>query len=259
MRIRPHLFAGLLLAALLPATPSFALLVQPIVIDMSTNGARSNAALTVVNDRRTPETVEITIGKLTLPERGAPQITEDKGDDFLVFPPRATIAPGKTQVFRIRWIGDPALAEGRTYMFSTTELPVDANGANGIQLLYSIQSLVTVNSPNLKPDVRPLTVARSTQAAPKPEKPEDKPAAPKAGVEVTFSNTGPASDYLSKFSLKLKAEGSNWSKTIASTDLAKSVGLGLIAPNSRRIFFIELDGVPASGALSATLERAPQR
>ena len=111
MRIRSHLFAGLLLAALLPATPSFALLVQPIVIDMSTNGARSNAALTVVNDRRTPETVEITVGKLTLPERGAPQITEDKGDDFLVFPPRATIAPGKTQVFRIRWIGEDRFVE----------------------------------------------------------------------------------------------------------------------------------------------------
>jgi fimbrial chaperone protein len=148
------------------ASPASALLVQPVVIDLQTSGEHTNAAITITNDRNRPDTVEVSVNKLTLPEKGAPVLTPVNGDNFLIFPPTATIQPGHTQVIRIRWVGEPVLAQSQTYMFATSELPIANAKGTGIQLLYSIQSLVTVTSPTLKPDVHVISAVRDTETHP---------------------------------------------------------------------------------------------
>lgn len=258
MKFRPRLLAGVVAAAAMVAAPCFALLVQPIVIDMTTSGARSSAALTVVNDRRTPETVEVTVGKLALPERGPAQVTPDKGDEFLIFPPRATIEPGKTQVFRIRWLGEPVIPRSKLYMFSTTELPVSKGEGSGIQLLYSIQSLVTVSSPQLRPDISIPSVQRATGRAPSPADPT-RPPPTVPGVDITVDNKGAAVAYVSHARLTLKTGDGKWTKRIEQLDVAKAVGLGVAPPAQKRVFFVPVDGVPAAGDLSATLDLVPTR
>ena len=153
------------------------------------------------------------------------------------------------------------LAQSRLYMFSTTELPVNKPAGTGIQLLYSIQSLVTVSSPQLKAALSVAGVQRGLQPAPPPPPPgaaPPPPFTPAKGLELTVANTGPGIDYVSHYRLRLKA-GASWSKTVDSPDVGRSVGLGLIGPQSRRVFFVAVPDIPAEGALSAELERAPGR
>lgn len=239
--------------ALTAATPAYALLVQPIVIDLSTTGQGSSAAITVTNDRNRPDTIEVTINKLTLPERGAPQLTPDPGSDFLIFPPASTIEPGKTQVFRVRWIGDPKITQSKSYMFAISELPVNQMAGSGVQVLYSIQSLVTVTAPGLKPDTSVAAVARETQKTPAGTA-SAAPAGQTPGVAVTFQNAGNAIDYISHYQVTLSADGSKWSKTFDAAETTKAVGLGLIQPNSKRTIFFPVADVPASGDIKATLD-----
>jgi fimbrial chaperone protein len=232
--------------------PAFALLVQPVVIRMDTSGPHASAAITVANDRNTPDTVEITLAKLSLPEKGTPLLTPDKGDDFLVFPPIATVLPGKTQVFRIRWVGDPVLAQARTYMFTTSELPIDQKKDSGVQIIYAIQSLVTVTSPGLKSDVSATAVTRTSHDFPGND---GKPARTEAGLDITFVNGGENVAFLSDDVIKLEITGEHaWSTTIQSADVSKYLGLGLLAPNSKRQLFMAIPDVPPSGDVQLTLK-----
>lgn len=244
-------------ALVLSVSPAWALLVQPVVIDLKTSGEHTSAALTITNDRNRPDTIEITVSKLTLPEKGAPVLTPDKGDNFLIFPPAFTIQPGKTQVVRIRWVGEPILNRSEIYMFSTSEIPVDKIQGSGVQLLYSIQSVVTVTSPALKPDVHVASVARDSQALPAQQ---GQPAQTQNGVTIVFQNDGTAIDYVSRYRITLTVPGSpEWSKTLETTDVSKAVGLGLLAPNSKRDLFFPMPDVPATGTIQASIEVAPER
>jgi P pilus assembly chaperone PapD len=243
--------------ALTATSPAYALLVQPIVIDLTSTGTGSSAALTVTNDRNRADTIEVTINTLTLPEKGPPVLTPNKGDDFLIFPPASTIQPGKTQVFRVRWIGDPALAQSRAYMFSISELPVNQLAGSGVQILYSIQSLVTVTPPRTKPETSILDVARDTQ---KRAGDVQAPSMVVKGVSLTFSNAGAAVDYISHYQVKLMIDGTpGWSKTYDPAAVTKSVGLGLLMPNSKRTIFFPAPDVPAAGVVKATIEEASGR
>jgi fimbrial chaperone protein len=234
-------------------TPAYALLVQPIVINLSTTGQGSSAAITVTNDRNRSDTIEVTINKLTLPEKGSPQLTPDPGSEFLIFPPASTIEPGKTQVFRVRWIGDPNLAQSKSYMFAISELPVDQPPGSGVQVLYSIQSLVTVTPPGLKADLSVATAIRDTQSAPAGTV-GSAPASGAAGISITFNNAGNAVDFISHYQVALSIDGSKWSKTFDAAETTKAVGLGLIQPNSKRTIFFPVPDVPATGDIKVKLD-----
>ena len=251
IRSRIAIAASVAVAALAVATPASALLVQPIVINLETSGEHSNAAITITNDRNRPDTVEVTVQKLTLPQSGAPVLTPDKGDDFLIFPPTVTVQPGKTQVIRIRWVGDPALAESRIYMFSTTELPVNQMKGSGVQLVYSIQSLVTVSAPGLRSSVSVQSATRSTENQPAAK---DHPATSTRGVMVTFRNDGNGIDYVTHYRVKFAA--GSWSKTLDTPDVNQAIGLGLLSPHCKRDLFFPLPDVPATGAITVSLEEA---
>jgi hypothetical protein len=235
-------------------TPASALLVQPINILMTSTGPQSNAAITVVNDRDRPNTFEVTVNKLTLPENGQPVVTPIKGDDFLVFPPTATVQPGQTQVVRIRWVGDPILKESQAYMFNTAELPVNQLKGSGVQVVYSIQSLVTVTSPTLKPNI---TISAGTLDTENQPATSDHPARTVPGIGVTVSNTGNGLDFLTNYKFTMKSGA--WSMIIDPHDIAQYVGLGLVMPNSKRHFFMVLPNLPATAPVEISLEREPGR
>lgn len=236
------LAAGVLTVAL--ASPALALLVQPILIQMESSGQRSNAFIRVQNDRNRPTAIEVTVQTLEIPERGPVVTKADPGDDFLIFPARATVQPGATQIFRIRWIGDPALAQSRTFMFSTAELPVDMTGRGAtVQMLYAINSIVTVAPPRVQPVLSVVSVERASNAEGKP------------GVNLLVANASAAHGLFSRSAVRVR--GANFDQLLNSTTLNAAVGVGLVPPKARRMFFVPLDGVPSAGALRATVETAP--
>ncbi len=256
-------FGVMTAGAVLSATPASAILVQPVQIRMTSTGEQSSGAITVINDRNRPDTIEISVSKLSLPQQGNAEITKDDGNDFLIFPPVATIEPGKTQVFRIRWTGDPVLATARSFMFTTGELPVNQAEGSGVQLVYAIQSLVTVSSPGITSAVSVSAVARTDKKADATDmdvndakSADAKPGAVTHGIMVTFENGGNDVAFLSDYSMKLETAGPNaWSRSLTNADVSTFVGLGLLTPNSKRDIFLPIGDVPASGDVKVTLKQ----
>lgn len=238
-RRRVALCAAMACLLMVPAVPALALLVRPILINMTTSGIRSNAQIEVVNDRNRPVTVEVRVNTLALPERGDPKLTPDNGDDFLIFPQIAQIGAGQRQVFRVRWIGNAAIPESKLFMFSTSELPVatgDQGNTAAVQVLYAIQSVVAVAPPSAKPDIDVASVRRA-------KNPEGV-----AGVEVVFENKGAAHGFVNNARMDVKAGG--WSSTLGQAEVGQAFGLGVVPANARRAMFLPVPNLPATGDVS---------
>ncbi|GAA4034422.1 hypothetical protein GCM10022281_13170 [Sphingomonas rosea] len=248
MKSRPRVLlalAALLMGIFALATPSLALLVRPIIIDLNASGTGVNGQIEVVNDRNKPMAIEIKTNSFTLPERGELVLGADAGKDFLIFPAIAQLPPGGRQVFRIRYVGDPAIAQSKLYMFSSSELPVsDApdNGKARIDVLYSISSVVAVRPPKSKAAISIASVERSVG-------PDKQP-----GIRILFQNKGAAHGYVGSTVLDLHSGA--WRKSVSADDTGKAFGLGLVPAGARRSLFIPVANVPASGAIDVTIKAA---
>jgi len=225
--------------------PAYALLVRPVVIELVSSGTGSASSLEVVNDRNIPMTVEVKVQDLTVPEKGPTVLKPSAGDNFLVFPTIAKIPPGGRQIFRIRYIGEPGLAQSRLFMFSTSELPISLDPTTSkaqVQVLYSINSVVAVRPPKSTAAIKVASVQRGTN-----EKGEQ-------GLEITFENDGAAHGFIGASSMSL-SDGS-WKKTLGADSMSKAFGLGLIPAQSKRVMFLVLPEVPTAGAIQADVKPA---
>lgn len=229
--------------AVVPTFPALALLVRPILINMTANGAGSTSQIEVINDRNRPIAVEVAVNGLALPERGDPVVTSDKGDEFVIFPQIARIAPGQRQIFRVRWVGDPNLAESKLFMFATSELPVeigDRGNTAAVQVLYAIQSVVAVAPVRARSAVSLASVRRATGKG------------GAKGLEFTFANAGAAHGFVTNARLEIKA--GEWSKTLGPPELNNGFGLGVVPANARRVMFLAVPDLPDNGDVSASFE-----
>lgn len=235
--------AAILLAALL-ALPAYAILVRPIVIDMQSMGSRASSAIEVTNDRNRPMAVEIKVQTFTLPEQGPLEMQPNDGKDFLIFPTIANIPPGGKQVFRVRYVGNPAIPQSKLFMFSSSELPVSDDGQNAkgeVQMLYAINSIVTVTPPKAKYEIsvigtEPFTNNEGVK-----------------GLLLTFENRGAALGYVGNSSIALSGNG--WSKLVEPDQSAKAFGLGLIPPRAKRKLFLPMSDAP-SGPVKVELRES---
>ena len=243
---RVMVLGALCLAVFAAASPSLAILVRPILIELTASGTGSTGSIEVVNDRNRPMAVEVKVNRLDMPVEGQPVLTADDGKDFLIFPAIAQLPPGGRQVFRVRYVGDPAIAQSKLFMFSSSELPVSDDASEQraqLQVLYSIHSIVAVKPPRAQPDIEVLSVSRAT--GPKQE----------AGLRILFENKGPAHGYVGNQQLNLRSGG--WRKSFDVSESSRAFGLGLVPANSKRSLFVALPDVPASGDVTAELKPAP--
>lgn len=241
------LAAMVAVALLAAAAPSLALLVQPIFLDMRATGQRSNGGLRVVNDRDRPVTVEVTVQSLDIPEEGAAAYAENDGADFLIFPAIATIPPNGTQIFRVRWIGEPELAETKFFALTTSELPIETSGENrvALQVLYAIQTVVAIGPTNARSDLSVVSAERATND--KEEK----------GLRVLFANAGNLHGQASTATLRISV--GDWRKELTAADVSTAVGLGLVPANKRRYMFIPVADLPDEGEVSVNAVFAASR
>jgi P pilus assembly chaperone PapD len=241
--------ALLLLAALmLPAVPALALLVRPILIDLASSGSGASGTLEVINDRNRPIAVEVTVKNLAIPEQGDVSITESDGSEFQIFPAIAKIPAGGRQIFRIRYIGTPAIAESRLFMFNTAELPVaETPTTTGVSLLYAIQSVVAVRPAKGRSDISVVEVRRATGRD------------GTKGVDMVFKNDGPAHGYVTRGSLRLSVPGTKWEQSFNTGALNNVFGLGIVPANARRVMFVPLKDLPETGQISTDFRLAGAR
>jgi fimbrial chaperone protein len=232
------------LAAILP-TQASATTVSPVVLDLQTNGRGVVANISVTNTSAGPMTMEVSVTPLKGTSTGfEPAGAADSDEDLLVTPPSALIPAGNTQTFRVQWLGDPEMTQSKHYYVGINQLPVKLpEGQSAVQIVYNFNVLVSVSSPDQKPQIAITSVAPATV--------DGKPFA-----AVTVQNNGTAHGYISQHTLKItesSASGAELaSKTISGSQFQQLVGYGLVATGQSRTVNVPLDGpLPAGAKLSA--------
>ena len=240
------LFAGAIPVAAVATT------VSPVVLDLQTTGRRVVSNISVTNTSAGPMTMEIVVTPLKPTESGfVPAGSPDSDEDLLVTPPSALIPAGKTQTFRVQWLGDPEITQSKHYYVAVNQLPVKLpEGQSAVQIVYNFNVLVSVSSADQKAQLAITSVAPATVGG-------------KSVAAITVHNGGTAHDYISQHRLRISETSADGvelaSKTISGSEFQQLVGYGLVATGQTRTLDVPLDGpVPAGVRLSAVLtdERA---
>lgn len=123
----------------------FAQSVQPMVYQLETIGNNSSTNLTIENTKSSAITYEMVAVKVSHDEMGNETRT-DAEDDFLIYPPQTLVAPGKKQIIKVKYVGDPQLELSQTYRILVNELPVDLSGGenSGISVAINFSTLCNV-------------------------------------------------------------------------------------------------------------------
>lgn len=133
---------------------AYAQSVQPMVFELEPVGNRSSVDLKIENTKSSPITYEINAVKIKHDEFGNETRTSGE-DDFLIYPPQTLILPGKTQIIKVRYVGEPQLELSQTYRILANELPVDLSGgdSSGVSVAMNFSTLCNVTPPGSKPEI----------------------------------------------------------------------------------------------------------
>jgi P pilus assembly chaperone PapD len=241
MSIFGRIVATTVMAAGLFASAVNATTVTPVVLDLQTTGRAVTSSVSVTNNSAGPMTVEIVTTLLQPTATGFSSLeSEDVDDDLLVSPPSVLIPAGKTQTFRVQWIGDPDLAQSKHYYVGVNQLPVKLpDGDSAVQVVYNFNVLVSVSATNEKPQLSVASVAPVVIDG-------------KGFAAVTVRNTGAAHGYISQHKVKIVATSPTgtelFSKTISGEEFQSMVGYGLVASGQTRTVNVPLDQPPAPDA-----------
>ena len=241
MSIFGRIVASTVMAAGLFASAVNATTVTPVVLDLQTTGRAVTSSVSVTNNSAGPMTVEIVTTLLQPTATGFSSLeSENVDDDLLVSPPSVLIPAGKTQTFRVQWIGDPDLAQSKHYYVGVNQLPVKLpDGDSAVQVVYNFNVLVSVSATNEKPQLSVASVAPVVIDG-------------KVFAAVTVRNTGAAHGYISQHKLKIAAISPTgtelFSKTISGEEFQSMVGYGLVASGQTRTVNVPLDQPSAPGA-----------
>ncbi len=235
--------AALTIAAtcIVAITPVSATTVQPIVIDLDAVGARASHSITVQNTNADPLPIEIRIDSLAFAEDGVR--VEGPSKDLQVFPAQAVIAGGRTQTFRVQWVGAPP-ERSKSYYVTAAQAPVTLpQGASAIQVLYNFQVLVSVTPTGAKANLKVETASIGRDASGKP------------APVIVVHNDSIAHAYLSRGTLSLverdEAGKIIFERTLAPSEIQQSIGYGLVGPGQQRSLVLPINLPSGSGSLEA--------
>lgn len=112
--------------ALLPVSAAIAYSVQPMIYQLTPTGSTATQRLSIANTRSETLNVEIQPFSVVADQQGRRTYTPAP-NDFLIFPPQASIPGDRTQVMQVRYVGTPTMERGRVYVLrvkqtNTTEL-----------------------------------------------------------------------------------------------------------------------------------------
>lgn len=231
------------------ATAAYAMAVEPVVLDLLSSGRQMSSIVTVENTFKEPLPVEVSAQVADLDETGALRATGKATEDLLIFPPQAIIQPGRTQSFRVQYVGDPDLQSSRHYFATVAQQPVPlAPGTSGVQVLYNFQVVVNVGVAGVRPNVR----VTGTEII-------EQDGAPHA--VLLLQNDARTYGYLASGSLRLiqrDASGREiFRKSFTSEDVQREVGYGMVGANQRRRLVTPIVLPQMGGTLEA--EFTPRR
>lgn len=250
-RVRSYVAVVLALFSVIALTSADAMTVQPVIIDLTTTGSRVSTVVTVENTFDTPLPVELRAVEADF-NAGGLVASAREAKDLLIFPPQALIPPGRTQAFRVQWVGDPEIKQSKHFMLTVAQLPVKLPaGQSAVQILYNFQVIISVAAPGVKSAVRIV----STEAT--------KGGDGKNRLTLNLANDSATYGYLSDGTLKVvetDAAGKEvLRKTFSGAEIQQQFGYGLVGPNQTRRLQTPIELPVEGGKIEATFTPRSRR
>jgi len=253
------IFALFLLVAM--STIATASRVSPMIVELEPVGRESIARIDLVNDglRDLPYEVQIMRGLIT-PE-GQLQLTP-ADEDFVVFPAQTIVESNSQQVFRIQYVGEGALDKSEVFYMAIRQIPVEFDpGVTQIQMVVNFNVLVNVvpDGSTPEPEVRSATMV--TRMIPGPADTDSPDADPETveqrGIEIDVGNVGTRYYLagLSDWTITGKTiSGEDFSLSFSGDEASRLIGVGVVAPDTNRIFFIPTDAQLDAASLQIEID-----
>jgi fimbrial chaperone protein len=225
------------------ANVSYAMSVQPLILEIEAGGKTAHGTIRVSNTSASPLPIEFQVSSLDISEKGQ-AISKKAPGAFTIFPPQATIGVGKSQSFRVVWMGDKALKKSETYLLGVTELPIAMGPRqSGVKIAMQFSIIVSVSPAGSAPSVE--IVKTEINGA------ERKPI-------ILIENKGDRHAILAMGSLEVSS--GSWQKTYVGDQVREAIGgIGLIQPGKRRSFVLSEPLPPSISSYQARIRSAASR
>jgi fimbrial chaperone protein len=213
--------------------------VQPLTYFLTPTGPKSQTRLTVINTDATQLDTELAVFSVDVDVDGKRAFTP-ADDQFLIFPPQASIKPGAAQSFQVRYIGDPAITQGRIYVVRVKQLNINyverevkPGTTSRVAIMLNFNTTAVVQPVKAHDDV--AIVSNLTPLAGKDAK--------SVGFVATVANSGDAVADLSALKWRLLRDGKSEDLEIMKLKFGET---SMLAPGAQRR--IVLDGALGQGA-----------
>jgi fimbrial chaperone protein len=242
------MFRGLLfvLSAIvlaLAAVPAEAARVSPMIVDIKPLGRGSIARIELSNPGQGEFPVEVQMFRGVISETGELELTP-ADEQFLVFPAQRIVPAQSQQVFRVQYIGEPELAASEIYYLQIRQIPVQiAPTESQVQVVVNFNILVNVIPDGTSPEpvvesIRPTMHGDVT------------------GIEVRLANHGTRYFTAGKSPWQVSCtatDGTALDVRLPPEEMAKLIGVGVVAPGRDRIFFIPTEKPLVEGTIQANM------
>jgi fimbrial chaperone protein len=193
---------------------------RPITRDFAPSGRNATQTFEVINSNDRPIAVRLTVLRRGLTPDGS-EIRDPIDGDFVVFPSRLALEPGRSQTVRVQWRGQERVERELAYRLIAEEVPVEfageeETGAGSIRIAFRWEAALYVVPPAARADTR----AEDTRVI---------------GQSVHFdvANVGTRHDVLNGLQITLEEEGTGdevaASVTYSGEQLGGLDGINLLA------------------------------
>ncbi|KAF7771131.1 hypothetical protein PCIT_a4175 [Pseudoalteromonas citrea] len=135
----------LLLLLLWLSAPVMAYQVQPMIVDLASQGKKSLVTYRLQNPSDSALPIEIEVFKRTFDENQK-EVLVSAEDDFIVLPPQVEVPAKSYQVFRAKYLGSPELKETSSYRIVFKQLPLpNEDEKSGVKMVFNFATLVFVS------------------------------------------------------------------------------------------------------------------
>ena len=217
--------------------------VSPMIVEVEPLWRGSVARVELSNPGQAEFPVEVQMFRGVISEAGELELIP-ADEQFLVFPPQRVVPARSQQVFRVQYIGEPELAASEIYYMQIRQIPVDiAPGQSQVQVVVNFNVLV-----NVVPDgASPEPVVESITPIVREER---------TGIEVRLANRG--TRYFTAGTVPWHVSGTAEDGTafevrLSAPEVAKMIGVGVVAPGRTRVFFILTEKPLVEGTIQANM------
>jgi fimbrial chaperone protein len=142
---------NLLLLLICLSAPSMAYQIQPMIVELSSQGKKSLVTYRLQNPGTNALPVEVEVYRRTFDENQK-EVLVPAEKDFIVLPPQIEVPANGYQVFRAKYLGKPGLEQTASYRILFKQLPLSNDREqSGVKMMFNFATLVFVSPKGVTP------------------------------------------------------------------------------------------------------------